>query len=531
MLATATTLILALVAGAFGEESFAVPTEDVVALRVAQETGYALTRDGTLVTFALYRRTPDAAPLLVETYAVGVGVDLAIVGTHVCVLSPTRDVACFSLPALRRECHTASDFDACAGSMVAAPLVHLDAGAMALSGNRSEVCALDAVGAVTCWPPGEVARTHVVATVPDATMLDYAGNQACVRRASGRVSCWRDEARVSSDGGHAGVRSGVEPPAVPQVTDTIAVAVAPEYACALRKNGDVLCWGERIPDGARLGHRGPRGPTRLPSADVVQMSAATDSVCVATRGGSVECYLGLSRREPESAGPTEPAAPLRLPMTSARAVAHASRALICALDEDRRVRCLGSVGGARRSYNDVFGTFSVRTTVGGGKRIAPSAAAEALLDTGLRADVLLGRPVLRRVGFRAGPLVDLRRADWHTWEAAAAVSTAFSHSFEETNTTPGWFDLSLSAGAGRASRSGAASGTFAFASLGIGIHTLLHEPAQPGGGLCYAPGAALYVTARRDLDQGGITEITAGLDTDPIFALVALVVVFEELFR
>jgi hypothetical protein len=86
----------------------------------------------------------------------------------------------------------------------------------------------------------------------------------------------------------------------------------------------------------------------------------------------------------------------------------------------------------------------------------------------------------------------------------------------------------LAAGAGRASRRDLDSGTFAFATLGLGVHAVFSfEHCQH----CfhYAPGAALYVSVKRDLTAARASEVTFGLDTDPLFSVAAVAVLLGDL--
>jgi alpha-tubulin suppressor-like RCC1 family protein len=115
---------------------------------------------------------------------------------------------------------------------------------------------------------------------------------ACAVRANGNVVCW---------GLNAAGEVGVEPPTrehspvtVPTLADATAVAVGREHSCALLSEGRVACWGAN--EFGQLGggqvdqdpHPSPVTATGLMSATAI--SAGGDSACALLADASVVCW-------------------------------------------------------------------------------------------------------------------------------------------------------------------------------------------------------------------------------------------------
>src|SRR5262249_54842377 len=85
------------------------------------------------------------------------------------------------------------------------------------------------------------------------------------------------------------------PVRVHDVNDAVAIATAPTHACALRRGGDVVCWGSA--DVGQLGdgviEERSLVPVPVPGiVDGVAIAADGGNTCVTRRSGLVLCWGG-----------------------------------------------------------------------------------------------------------------------------------------------------------------------------------------------------------------------------------------------
>ena len=158
----------------------------------------------------------------------------------------------------------------------------------AVSAGTDFSCGLRLGGEVVCWgsnadwraspPPGRFAS------------ISAAGGFACGLRADREVVCWGDDSasasrcrsstawRLDSDQCRSDGRGGrVTPPPGPFAS----ISVAEGYACGLRPDGEMVCWGD---------NRGDRGlvPPAL-SGSVAAIRAHPGTLCALRGDGSVDC--------------------------------------------------------------------------------------------------------------------------------------------------------------------------------------------------------------------------------------------------
>jgi alpha-tubulin suppressor-like RCC1 family protein len=136
-----------------------------------------------------------------------------------------------------------------------------------------------------CAPPVE----EIVGPVSVAAGLDH----TCVALESGRVLCFG-----ANDYGQLGTsetgRGGHEPVEVVGLADAVWVAAKEQRSCAVRATGEVACWG-RAGDGF-LGEEGPDDasqPTPVGIAgldDAVRVSIGEHHACALKRSGEVVCW-------------------------------------------------------------------------------------------------------------------------------------------------------------------------------------------------------------------------------------------------
>jgi alpha-tubulin suppressor-like RCC1 family protein len=138
-------------------------------------------------------------------------------------------------------------------------------------------CVLRASGRVSCWArgrplavPQDIGETRVVE-------LAMAEGYLCLRRSDGRVSCWV---------------LGPRPRRHIALSGAIQIAVAEdERACALRRDGAVICWGHwglNAPGELDRMIERPRPVPRFRGA--LEIAASSGTACARFRNGDVRCW-------------------------------------------------------------------------------------------------------------------------------------------------------------------------------------------------------------------------------------------------
>ncbi|HEY3356823.1 MAG TPA: hypothetical protein VGQ83_26465 [Polyangia bacterium] len=244
-----------------------------------------------------------------------------------------------------------------------------------LSVSQTGACARTAAGHVLCWGRGFGGRTpRRVPGLPAATKVSAGSSFACALTQDGHVACWGDndagqlgqepggpapasgptparaapkpraQARKpgmrvleailagpgvpgSPFGADAGGPGADEPAAprpaaslralvVPALDEVVDLAAGDRHACAVRRTGEVICWGDRDIERPRspfeLAGR-PRAPDeprtttvirtgaqhRIPKLDdAVAVSAGDRTSCALRRGGRVSCWNEYAHRRP-----------------------------------------------------------------------------------------------------------------------------------------------------------------------------------------------------------------------------------------
>ena len=215
-----------------------------------------------------WQRTGAASPSPIPTQVkVPQAKSLAVGLNNTCVVTEASELYCWggndlgelgSRPASRCPCWTHVP-----------QLVRLDALLMKASAGDA-VCALDVRNRVQCWgsndfgQAGDAANVgpskplsarprgmtgvfapHVVPGLNGATDVAAGGTFACAVRADHTVACFGNASEgglghAPDDDPHA------TPETIPGITDAIQVSVGDYQACALRRGGTVMCWGKNF---------------------------------------------------------------------------------------------------------------------------------------------------------------------------------------------------------------------------------------------------------------------------------------------
>jgi len=215
-------------------------------------------------------------------------------------------------------------------------------------------CVLDTGGRVRCW--GDNAKGQLgdstlrrrttpalVPGIPKVTQLSVGSYHACGLTRRGRIWCWGDDT-AGQLGQGAPTRWRTPSGAVPTLEDARHGAAGQWHACAIRRNGDVWCWGRHFlvsPDGsARRDRLTPRRVSGVRGA--VALASFGSATCALKRDRTVWCWgdstnhiLGRPRGQHQGPEP-RPVHGLQGATRVSVGYDHA-----CALERDRTVRCWG----------------------------------------------------------------------------------------------------------------------------------------------------------------------------------------------
>ncbi|MFO0631358.1 MAG: hypothetical protein U0168_00755 [Nannocystaceae bacterium] len=196
---------------------------------------------------------------------------------------------------------------------------------------------------------------------PGAAAIALGGEHSCALLHSGAVRCWG-----AGDHGKTGLSTlesigdDETPDGQPDVDvggPVVELALGTAFSCALRRNGQVYCWG--FVDHGRLGY-GPTidqdigddetpasaGPLPLP-ANVVDIAAGGTHACAVVDDGSLYCWgegtagkLGYGATT-NVGGSNTPIRQGQVPLGESVIAVAAGAGHTCVVNTDRHVRCFG----------------------------------------------------------------------------------------------------------------------------------------------------------------------------------------------
>ena len=141
----------------------------------------------------------------------------------------------------------------------------------AVAAGASHACSLSVEGYPQCWPAEFHGRDSMVLRWPGEVLRDISvgSDYACGLRADRSIFCWGDKLAV-------GVDAPVMDPLDGQFT---AISAGRTHACALRIDGTVACWG-----------LGSDGRTVAPEGQFRSVSAGSNHSCGLRVDGTVACW-------------------------------------------------------------------------------------------------------------------------------------------------------------------------------------------------------------------------------------------------
>jgi alpha-tubulin suppressor-like RCC1 family protein len=228
-------------------------------------------------------------------------------------------------------------------------------GPTTFSSLHSHTCSLEDAGSVRCWgwndtlqsgvgSGDEVLTPTAVQALTDAIEVSAGGQTSCALRATKQVVCWGSNAfgQLGQADAEAPAASS-RPLDVPGLVNVRAVAVGDTFACAVKDDKTVVCWGRN--DQGQLGSAvGPKSdePVPVPGvSDVEVLAAGPNQACVVKADKTVMCW---GRARAPAAEPD-----IENAVSVAAGLSHA-----CALLADRTVACWGPAAIAAPGINDAI---------------------------------------------------------------------------------------------------------------------------------------------------------------------------------
>jgi alpha-tubulin suppressor-like RCC1 family protein len=261
---------------------------------------------------------PGAVPLLTSSVT-----QVSTDGAYVCALTAAGAVQCWG-----DNTNGQLGNGTTTSSTTPVQVVGLTSGVTSISTGGGTACAVTGSGGVVCWGQNVLGQlgngTTASSTVPVGVTGLSSGMKsvsvgigfACATSQSGAAFCWgsNELGQLGNGGVSADICLGVVPCSTTPVGVTglssgVSAVVVPdgdEFACALKLDGSVVCWGiDTIgqlgdggtpPDFCNPASAGPAGPCALTPVPVSGLSGVTalatgiEAACAVTSGGSAVCW-------------------------------------------------------------------------------------------------------------------------------------------------------------------------------------------------------------------------------------------------
>jgi len=277
---------------------------DAAALAVGERHACAVRTNGSVVCWGaddrgqlgdgggVAQRTPIAVPGVAGATAVVAGSGFS------CALLADRSAVCWG------DDRNGEIGDGAPGATPrpATPVLGL-ADARSLSAHWQHACAVLLDGSVVCWGSNssgqlgdgtQIDRAQPVAVpnLQNVVAVTTGLSHSCAMTA-GAIRCWGDNSQGQL-GSNASGASGamVQPTLVPIVIDPVAIAAGAQHTCAVRLNGQVLCWGQnssgQLGEGSMSSLAEPVPVTGLGNG--VKVPAGATFSCAATSDGAIFCW-------------------------------------------------------------------------------------------------------------------------------------------------------------------------------------------------------------------------------------------------
>jgi alpha-tubulin suppressor-like RCC1 family protein len=207
------------------------------------------------------------------------------------------------------------------------------------------------------WAPFPVAEEQKLNGIGDAIEIAVGDGYACAVRADARVACWGANLQGQLGDGTSDDRAS---PVVISVTNATRIAAAESRTCALTSDGDVWCWGSMLGENLFLPQLqasmpNPTTPQRALAPHTVDVAVASGRYCGLVDDGTIRCAGPETRQRPlpdegEKLDPAPTAVASMLAVTSS---------ITCVLGDDHVAYCQGAA-----EYGELGNGTSLATSRG-----------------------------------------------------------------------------------------------------------------------------------------------------------------------
>lgn len=174
-----------------------------------------------------------------------------------------------------------------------------------LAAGKDYACAVLTSHDVMCWGANADGQLGIGSTtnaplptklnaLNDIVQVAGASRFSCARQSSGRVFCWGNNSEGQLGNGSPNTAPNPSPILVPSLGDAIWIWTGYEHACAIKKNGNVVCWGSNAFAQLGLGDAGPASvatPTPVPGTkQSYAVYTGGDRACALSTTGEGLCW-------------------------------------------------------------------------------------------------------------------------------------------------------------------------------------------------------------------------------------------------
>jgi alpha-tubulin suppressor-like RCC1 family protein len=228
---------------------------------------------------------------------------------HTCALTTTGGVKCWGADFSPSTNQGQLGNGGTAGALAPVDVAGMGAGAgvQAIAAGRNFACAITSAGGAKCWGANDFDQlgnndpmfadqsvpVDVFGQTTGVAQIAAGETHACLLTTGGGVKCWG-----RSDTGALGNNSHLEPDNTQSIatdvtgltTGVAAIAAGSGHTCAMRTNGDVLCWGlnnvGQVGDGSTTQRNTPVPVT----TGAIAITAGYFHTCILTAPGVSQCW-------------------------------------------------------------------------------------------------------------------------------------------------------------------------------------------------------------------------------------------------
>lgn len=176
-------------------------------------------------------------------------------------------------------------------------------GVAQISAGMDHTCAVLLDGTARCWGRGISGQLGdgttqsrltpaTVVGLSNVVQIDSGGYMTCARKSDGSVFCWGNNSFGGLGQGTVDEGSHPTPLQVHDLSDAVNLTVGGWFACALRANGQPVCWGKnsfgQLGDGTNV-HRSLPTPV-VGLSGIAEIAVGFSHGCARSQTGQVSCW-------------------------------------------------------------------------------------------------------------------------------------------------------------------------------------------------------------------------------------------------